>query len=190
MAEQKKVILSGLRPTGRHEVTTADGTTVTEMSGPDLYTQEIEEFARCVLGDGTPSATAVDGLVACLKHSNGGIRYWGAKGLRHSRRHWDKHPGAAQQAVEAIVDATGRETNEIIVRKIFADSWSPSRMEDAFYAAFSTLTAVGDYTLMDVPRFLTNSDFRLGRPKTRHPRPTVQAPSCRAQERQAYPRRR
>ena len=54
----------GGRPTGRHEITTAEGTSTREMDGPDLYAQEIDEFSRSVLGDGTPSATALDGLRA------------------------------------------------------------------------------------------------------------------------------
>ena len=66
------------------------------------------------------TAKAVEGLVACLKHPNGGIRYWGAKGLRQNRRYWDKTPATARPAIEAINEAAASETNEIIVRHIQA----------------------------------------------------------------------
>jgi 1,5-anhydro-D-fructose reductase (1,5-anhydro-D-mannitol-forming) len=52
----------GGRPTGRLEVTTGEGTVAEDVSGPDLYVQEIEEFGRCIREGGEPSASGVDGL--------------------------------------------------------------------------------------------------------------------------------
>lgn len=47
-----------------------------------------------------------------------------------------------------------------VIRKIFENQWSMARMEDAIYAALSTLIGVGGYTIMDVPRLLLDSDLR------------------------------
>jgi hypothetical protein len=47
-----------------------------------------------------------------------------------------------------------------VIRKIFADYWSPTRMETALYAALTTLMSVEDSTIIDVPRLFHDSDFR------------------------------
>ena len=52
----------GGRATGRLEITTGEGTVAEDVSGPDLYVQEIEEFGRCIREGGEPSASGMDGL--------------------------------------------------------------------------------------------------------------------------------
>jgi len=87
----------GGRPTGRHEITSATGTRTTEMTGPDLYTAEVEEFVRCVREGGEPSATAIDGLraVEITEAIYESIRT--AREVR-VRRHEVREPGMAPSA--------------------------------------------------------------------------------------------
>lgn len=47
-----------------------------------------------------------------------------------------------------------------VIRKIFADYWSPTRMETVLKVALLTLLVDDDSTIMDVPRLLHDSDFR------------------------------
>ena len=54
----------GGRATGRLEITTGEGTTAEDVTGRDLYAQQIEEFGRCIRDGAEPSATGLDGLRA------------------------------------------------------------------------------------------------------------------------------
>jgi hypothetical protein len=66
------------------------------------------------------AAKTVGGLRACLEHGNAGVRYWGAKGLHLNQDIWNRSASTAGPAVAALTAASGRESNEIIVSKIFA----------------------------------------------------------------------
>ena len=55
-------------------------------------------------------------------------------------------------------DLTGQVLS--IIRKMFADQWSATRMEDSFYAAIMSLLAVPDATIASIPRMFMNSDYR------------------------------
>ena len=54
----------GGRPTGRLEITTEAGTSEHDISGPNLYMAEIDEFSRAVRGEAQLSASGIDGLRA------------------------------------------------------------------------------------------------------------------------------
>jgi hypothetical protein len=47
-----------------------------------------------------------------------------------------------------------------VLRKMFADSWNPSRMEDSLYAAIMSLVSIEGATVQDIPRLFLNSQFR------------------------------
>jgi hypothetical protein len=47
-----------------------------------------------------------------------------------------------------------------VIRKLFADQWSETRMEDSLYAALSALIGFEGATLVDVPRLFTDAIFR------------------------------
>ena len=51
-------------PTGRLEISTEAGTSEREISGPDLYMSEIDEFSLGVRGEAQLSASGIDGLRA------------------------------------------------------------------------------------------------------------------------------
>jgi hypothetical protein len=53
-----------------------------------------------------------------------------------------------------------------VLKLIFRDSWSPTRMEDAVFAVTATLCAVPSSTVLDVARLLGEPAFR--RPALRH----------------------
>lgn len=47
-----------------------------------------------------------------------------------------------------------------VIRKLFADQWSGTRMEDVLYAAIRSLVGYPGATVRDIPRLLSNPDFR------------------------------
>ena len=47
-----------------------------------------------------------------------------------------------------------------VIRKIFADQWNPTRMEDVMYATIISLLTHPQATLQDIPRLLSNAEFR------------------------------
>ena len=47
-----------------------------------------------------------------------------------------------------------------VLKKIFAEQWSATRMEDALYSALAVLVDVEGATIRDVPRLFLNEDFR------------------------------
>lgn len=47
-----------------------------------------------------------------------------------------------------------------VIRKLFADQWSATRMEDALYAALLALQTYQGATIQDVPRLFNNPGFR------------------------------
>ncbi len=47
-----------------------------------------------------------------------------------------------------------------VIRKMFADQWSSTRMEDSFYAALIALLSVKEATIESIPRLFMNSDYR------------------------------
>ncbi len=47
-----------------------------------------------------------------------------------------------------------------VLRLIFREHWSPTRMEDAVYALTATLCRLPEATLLDAPRLLTDRSFR------------------------------
>ncbi|MCB9423178.1 MAG: TraM recognition domain-containing protein [Ardenticatenaceae bacterium] len=47
-----------------------------------------------------------------------------------------------------------------VLRKIFAEQWSSTRMEDALYAALIALLVLPDATVMDIPRLFSDPSFR------------------------------
>ncbi len=47
-----------------------------------------------------------------------------------------------------------------VIRKIFAEQWSSTRMEDALYAALIALLSVPKATIQDIPRLFSDAQFR------------------------------
>lgn len=47
-----------------------------------------------------------------------------------------------------------------VIRKIFADNWSSSRMEDALHAALMAATAIDGATIQSIPKLFYNSGYR------------------------------
>ena len=49
-----------------------------------------------------------------------------------------------------------------VIRHLFAEQWSATRMEDALYAALIALMSTRDATLLDIPRLFNSDEFREG----------------------------
>lgn len=47
-----------------------------------------------------------------------------------------------------------------VLKKIFAEAWSQTRMEDALYAALAVLVAMRGATIRDIPRLFFEEDYR------------------------------
>ena len=47
-----------------------------------------------------------------------------------------------------------------IIRKLFADNWSSSRMEDALHAALMAATTIDNATIQTIPKLFYNSSYR------------------------------
>lgn len=47
-----------------------------------------------------------------------------------------------------------------VIRKMFADNWSSSRMEDALHAALMAATAIDGATIQSIPKLFYNSSYR------------------------------
>jgi hypothetical protein len=47
-----------------------------------------------------------------------------------------------------------------VLKKLFADSWSATRMEDALYSALAALVTVPGATIRDLPRLFLERDYR------------------------------
>lgn len=54
------------------------------------------------------------------------------------------------------------EASEIlgVIRRIFAANWNPTRMEDVMYSSIAALIEYGNATIQDIPKLLSNSEFR------------------------------
>jgi hypothetical protein len=49
-----------------------------------------------------------------------------------------------------------------VIRHLFAEQWSATRMEDALYAALIALMSTGEATLLDIPKLFSSDEFREG----------------------------